>query len=146
MFGLAPLLHVDVETFGGNWRKNDVKTSKSQNRHARESSYNPSCKTTFPSTGRVHGNSSRVCKKTDTCTLFPCCLCWKSDKYMYHVFILTNEPGHDKTCLREFPTRPDTNRLAQPQTLARVLKIGCRIQRYYTDAQADLCLCCLPMT
>ena len=24
------------------------------------------------------------------------------------------EPGHDKTCLWEFPTRPDTNRPAQP--------------------------------
>ena len=24
MFGLAPLLYVDVERFGGNWRKNDV--------------------------------------------------------------------------------------------------------------------------
>ena len=32
------------------------------------------------------------------------------------------EPQHDKTCLREFPTRPDTNRSAQPQKLARVLK------------------------
>ena len=28
------------------------------------------------------------------------------------------EPRHDKTCLREFPTRPDTNRPAQPQKLA----------------------------
>ena len=33
------------------------------------------------------------------------------------------EPRHDKTCLREFPTRPDTNRTAQPQKLARVLKL-----------------------
>ena len=32
------------------------------------------------------------------------------------------EPRHDKTCLREFPTRPDTNRPAQPQKLARVLR------------------------
>ena len=32
------------------------------------------------------------------------------------------EPRHDKTCLWEFPTRPDTNRPAQPQKLARVLK------------------------
>ena len=30
----------------------------------------------------------------------------------------TNEPRHDKTCLWEFPTRPDTNRPAQPQKLA----------------------------
>ena len=32
------------------------------------------------------------------------------------------EPRHDKMCLREFPTRPDTNRPAPPQKLARVLK------------------------
>ena len=32
------------------------------------------------------------------------------------------EPRHDKTCLREFSTRPDTNRPAQPQKLATVLK------------------------
>ena len=35
-----------------------------------------------------------------------------------------NEPRHDKMCLREFPTWPDTNRPAQPQKLARVLKFG----------------------
>ena len=37
-FGTAPLLYVDVETFGGNRRKNDAKTSEMtsqrQNRHA----------------------------------------------------------------------------------------------------------------
>ena len=33
-----------------------------------------------------------------------------------------NEPHHEKMCLRESPTRPDTNRPAQPQKLARVLK------------------------
>ena len=32
------------------------------------------------------------------------------------------EPRHDKMCLREFPTRPGTNRHAQQQKLARVLK------------------------
>ena len=32
------------------------------------------------------------------------------------------EPRHEKTCLREFPTRPDTNRPARPQKLARVSK------------------------
>ena len=32
-----------------------------------------------------------------------------------------NKPRHDKTWLRKFPTRPDTNRPAQPQKLARVL-------------------------
>ena len=38
---------------------------------------------------------------------------YKIDKY---------EPRHEKMCLRESPTRPDTNRPAQPQKLARVLK------------------------
>ena len=33
-----------------------------------------------------------------------------------------NEPRHDKTCIREFPTRTDTDRPAQPQKLAGVLK------------------------
>ena len=63
-------------------------------------------------------------------------------------------------CLRESPTRPDINRPAQPQKLARVLKF--RLQNleilYYlsseqqrrssdcADAQADLCLCCSHMT
>ena len=32
------------------------------------------------------------------------------------------EPRHEKMCLRESPTRQDTNRLAQSQKLARVLK------------------------
>ena len=26
-FGTAPLLYVDIKTFGGNWHENDVKTS-----------------------------------------------------------------------------------------------------------------------
>ena len=34
----------------------------------------------------------------------------------------TYEPRHEKMCLREFLTRPDTNQPAQPQKLARVLK------------------------
>ena len=33
-----------------------------------------------------------------------------------------HEPRHDKMCLWEFPTRPDTSRPAQPQKLAKVLK------------------------
>ena len=45
-FGTVPLLYVDVETFGGNWRENDVKMSKMMSKlsywhHARESSYTP---------------------------------------------------------------------------------------------------------
>ena len=65
------------KTFGGKWRQKlmlwrqklmfwrqhwryDVK--KTTWRHERESSYTPSCKTTFPSPGRVHG-SGPVCKK-----------------------------------------------------------------------------------
>ena len=72
MFGSAPLLYSDVETFGGNWRekwrqdvKNDVKTSKSSYLcHARGSSYTPPCNTKFLGPGRVHENSGRVCKKS----------------------------------------------------------------------------------
>ena len=70
------------------------------------------------------------------------------------------EPRHDKTCLREFPTRPDTNRPAQPQKIARVLKIWLKNLEilYYlsseeqrrwsdcADAQSELRLCCLHMT
>ena len=41
------------------------------------------------------------------------------------IIALSFEPRHDKMCLREFPTRPDTTRPAQPQKLARVLK--CRL-------------------
>ena len=40
--------------------------------------------------------------------------------FMYTTHLI--EPRHEKTCLREFPTRPDTNRPVQPQKLARVLK------------------------
>ena len=63
-FGTAPILSVDVETFGGNWRqyvKNDVKIVilTSCTRVVLQ----PSCKTIFPSPGRVHGNPGRVCKK-----------------------------------------------------------------------------------
>ena len=32
--------------------------------------------------------------------------------FMIDLFIY--EPRHDKTCLREFPTRPDTNQPSQP--------------------------------
>ena len=72
----------------------------------------------------------------------------------------TFEPLYDKTCLREFPSRPDTNRPAQPQRLARVLKFrlwnleilyypSSEQQRRWSDcadAQADLRLCCSHMT
>ena len=45
-FATAPLLYADIETFGGNWRENDVNTSKMRSkssywRHAQESSYSP---------------------------------------------------------------------------------------------------------
>ena len=74
--------------------------------------------------------------------------------------VVSYEPRHDKTWLREFLTRPDTNRLAQPQKLARVLKFQLYIleilyylsseqQRHWSDcvdAQADLRLCCSHMT
>ena len=54
MFGLALLLYV--------WP--NLTSKSSYGRHARESSCTPSCKTTFPSPGCVHGNSGLVCKKT----------------------------------------------------------------------------------
>ena len=38
------------------------------------------------------------------------------------IFVKTHEPRHEKTCLREFPTRSDSNWPAQLQRLARVLK------------------------
>ena len=45
-FDTAPLFYVNVETFGGNWRENDVKMSKMMTKssywhHAWESSYTP---------------------------------------------------------------------------------------------------------
>ena len=39
-------------------------------------------------------------------------------QYCIHIY----EPRLDKMCLWEFPTRQETNRPAQPQKLARVLK------------------------
>ena len=70
MFGSAPIWDVDVRTFGGKWRKNwsrDVKNwrhdvKKTTWRHARESSYTPSCQTVFPCPVQVQLNSGRVYK------------------------------------------------------------------------------------
>ena len=73
----------------------------------------------------VCGNSWRNCRK-----------CWKYNCKFERAavsFIMPeacrkkNEPRHDKTCLREFPTRPDTNWPAQPRKLSRVLKFGYKI-------------------
>ena len=44
MFGSAPLLHVDVEMFGGNWHESDVKVKNDI-----KIVISPSCKGTFPS-------------------------------------------------------------------------------------------------
>ena len=38
------------------------------------------------------------------------------------ISVIIIEPRHDKMFFRKFPTRPDTNRPAQPQKIARVLK------------------------
>ena len=66
-------------------------------------------------------------------------------------------PRHEKTCLREFPTRSDSNWPAQLQKLARVLKFletrGIILSRQRTTralirlrgCQADLSLYCLHM-
>ena len=43
--------------------KPDVMTSKRRPDIMHESRQTPPCKTTFPSPGRVHGNSGQVCKK-----------------------------------------------------------------------------------
>ena len=72
---------------------------------------------------------------------------------------LTNEPRHEKTCLREFPTGSDSNWPAQLQKLAGGLKfwlqkLDITLSRQRTikaliklrAAQADLRLCCSHMT
>ena len=64
-FGVAPVLYVDVQTFGGNRRENDVKSNvrivilMSCTRFI----LHPSYKTTFLSPGWVYGNPGQVCKK-----------------------------------------------------------------------------------
>ena len=50
------------------------------------------------------------------------------------------EPRHDKTCLRESPTRPDTNQPAQPQKLTRVLKFRLyNLEIYYLSSGQQRC-------
>ena len=51
-----------------------------------------------------------------------CALIWvaKAQTTRYNFIIIA--PRHEKMCLREFATRPDTNWPVQPQKLARVLK------------------------
>ena len=64
MFGSACVAETDLKMTSR--LKHDIKTSKSSyRRHARESSYTPSCKTTFPSPGRVH-EIGRACKQKKT--------------------------------------------------------------------------------
>ena len=84
-----------------------------------------------------------------------CSECWICEEKKW-----LSEPRHEKTCLREFPTRSDSNRPAQPQKLAWGLKfwiqkletlhyLGSEQQRHWSDcadAQADLRLCCSHMT
>ena len=55
------------------------------------------------------------CYREDFCLMFVSFL-------PIYIYIYIYEPWHDKMCLREFPTRPDTNWPAQPQKLVRVLK------------------------
>ena len=66
---------------------------------------------------KVHANL-QVAISTDQDKNIRKSFCQSNEKKNWY----TNEPRHDKTCLREFPTRPYTNRPAQPQKLARVLK------------------------
>ena len=85
---------------------------------------------------------------------------WEKLKQLQKVLANIIEPRHDKMHLRESLTRPDKNRPAQPQKLARFLKfrlknleilhyLSSEQQRRWSDgadAQADLCLCCSHMT
>ena len=77
--GTTPLLYVDIEMFGGtdvemtsgrqNWRQNikiSILTSCTR------VILHPSCKTTFPSLGRVPGNPGQVCKKIRVINRFSC--------------------------------------------------------------------------
>ena len=77
---------------------------------------------------------------------------WNSPNYFRFPnlwsFIAVFEPWQDKTCLWEFPTRPDTNRPGQPQKLARVFKISAVASRdiilfkqWTTKALIRLCEC-----
>ena len=67
-FGTAPLLYVDIDMWRKlmwKWRqhvKNDVKTIILIS--CTRVVLHPSCKTTFPSPSWIHGNPSRVCKKS----------------------------------------------------------------------------------
>ena len=65
------------------------------------------------------GRDTKILKEeTNSWILYRESLHLKSGSSSINVY----DPRHDKTCLREFPTTPDTNRPAQPQKLARVLK------------------------
>ena len=62
---------------------------------------------------------------------------------IWHYFLYSKlkvnqfEPCHDKMCLQEFLTRQDTNRPAQPQKLAKVLKFRLQILEilYYLSSK-----------
>ena len=83
-----------------------------------------------------------------------------SQKCEFELKIKNKRATTDKMCLREFPTRPDSNWPAQLQKLAWGLKfwlqkletlhyLGSEHQRRWSDcadAQADLRLCCSHMT
>ena len=58
-----------------------------------------------------------------------------------NVFMCTVfDPRHDKTCLRVFPTRPDTNRPARPQKLTRLLKFRLmNLDIYYLSREQQRC-------
>ena len=111
------------------------------------------CKKTAEGYGWIdHAENDLICFKVKKCFLF---LIWNTETALNNIW-KQFESRHDKTCLREFPTWPDTNRPAQPQKLARVLKfqlqnleilyyLSSEQQRRWSDCadvQADLRLCC----
>ena len=65
-------------------------------------------------------DSANMCTRFPSIAIFCIVISAQISKFSTGEVIF--EPRHDKTCLREFPTRPDTNRPEQPQKLAWVLK------------------------
>ena len=161
-FCTAPLLDVDVETFGRNWHENDVKivilTSCTR------VVLHPSCKTTFPSHGRVRGNPGRVCKKNkfwkmDHLISFHCQVnlrfrftvpnisisftywtaTWQNQQNECVPSEDSDQPGHPPSLIRVFAVR-----MKKAWVLSYPLSAQRRLWSDWANAQADLSLCWPP--